>query len=67
MNIPLFNLGGGATEGDQLEAFKRRFGGIQSTINVFRKIVDPLKYLELCTEYDKDSSDLSYFPIYWKS
>ena len=61
-----FNLGGGAAEGDQLEAFKKRFGGTQVAIPLYRKIVDQDLYNNLCKSYNKDSNDVTYFPPYWK-
>jgi hypothetical protein len=64
--IRLFNLGGGAHEGDQLEAFKRRMGGKQVSIPLYRKIVDTLQYKKLCEHFGSDPNDLSYFPSYWK-
>jgi len=64
--VKMFNLGGGAQEGDQLEAFKRRMGGKQVSIPVYKKIVDSFQYNKLCEQFGKDSNDVSYFPSYWK-
>ncbi|QNL20594.1 GNAT family N-acetyltransferase [Hyphobacterium sp. CCMP332] len=61
-----FNLGGGASEGDHLEAFKRRFGGEKSLIPVYKKIVDRQTYLDLCDRICKGPIDSDYFPAYWK-
>lgn len=67
LGIPEFNLGGGSSEGDQLEAFKKRFGGVSKGIPLYRKIVDKDQYQALCKEYGKDPEELSYFPPYWKN
>lgn len=67
LGVEEFHLGGGATEGDHLEAFKRRMGGTRVLIPVYRKVVNQGKYNELCAAHHKDAEDLSYFPIYWKN
>ncbi len=64
--VKMFNLGGGAQEGDQLEAFKRRMGGKQVSIPIFKKIVDVFQYNKLCEQFGNDPNDTSYFPSYWK-
>lgn len=66
LRIPKFNLGGGVTEGDALEAFKKRFGGEKVLIPVYRKVVDVDRYSSLCEEYGVDANDSGYFPPYWK-
>lgn len=67
LGIMKFNLGGGAEEGDQLEAYKKRFGGRKAFIPLYRKIVNHDQYGSLCRSYNKDPTDISYFPPYWKS
>ncbi len=62
MNFQYLNLGGGAKEGDGLEAFKRRFGGIKYDLFSYPLIFDSEKYERLCSAAPMNSA---FFPRYY--
>lgn len=64
-NVQYVNLGGGVVDGDTLDDFKRRFGGIKKDIGICKRIVNELEYNRLCDQYNVDLSE-NYFPSYWK-
>ncbi len=63
--ISLINLGGGVTDGDYLDDFKRRFGGDQVNIGLFKGISMQEEYNRLCEENGLSLTD-KYFPPYWR-
>jgi hypothetical protein len=64
-NVGKFHLGGGAAEGDSLEQFKRRIGGKQTAVPVYRAVLDQDKYESLVREFGGPDSGSAYFPPYW--
>ena len=63
--VKFLNLGGGVTEGDQLENFKRRFGGQAQSSGIYKSIINQSQYNSLCEQFKVDLSS-NYFPVYWK-
>ena len=66
LGVSTIHLGGGAEEGDNLEAFKRRLGGTRVVIPAYKSIINSTVYEKLCHAHGYSGSDHSYFPIYWK-
>ncbi|HHN63805.1 MAG TPA: hypothetical protein ENK09_00385 [Nitrospirae bacterium] len=64
LSIPYINLGGGVKENDNLELFKKRFGGIEFKIQILKQIFDKERYEYLLNKYAKDICT-KYFPPYW--
>jgi len=62
--IPYLNLGGGVTDGDTLEEFKRRFGARRVGLYHVREIFRPDVYNRLCLEAGVDPDAANYFPAY---
>ncbi|MEQ9187354.1 MAG: GNAT family N-acetyltransferase [Cryomorphaceae bacterium] len=67
MKVKTFHLGGGSSEGDHLEAFKRRFGGRKHSIPIWKEVLNQNVYGEICKSFGVAPSDNGYFPAYWKS
>jgi hypothetical protein len=65
VGVKYINLGGGITEGDALEQFKKRFGGSEEKLRVSKEITFPREYNRLCLEYKIDAGKNPYFPEYW--
>lgn len=63
--VKYLNLGGGVAEGDQLDSFKRRFGGDSRFSGIFKSIINQTQYNSLCEHFKVDLST-NYFPSYWK-
>ncbi len=59
------NLGGGVSEGDHLDQFKRRFGGIAQKLLLLKGIASNDEYQRLCTSYNVSNENNNYFPPYW--
>lgn len=65
-SIPQLFLGGGIKAGDDLEQFKRRFGGTQYKGACYKEIFNQTAYQSLCKQH-RVSPDIDggYFPPYW--
>ena len=59
------NLGGGVSEGDHLDSFKRRFGGNACYSGIYKSIINQTEYSSLCEQFKVDLSS-DYFPSYWR-
>lgn len=66
LGVSTIHLGGGAKEGDNLEAFKRRLGGKRVVIPAYKSIINLTAYEKQCRAHGCSGGDHSYFPIYWK-
>lgn len=64
--VEILNMGGGVTENDSLDDFKRRFGGKSNSIFVRKDIFDEVKFNNLCELNSVDINNNNYFPPYWK-
>jgi hypothetical protein len=63
--IPCLNLGGGVRQGDPLESFKRRFGGVPVRGQVIKQIFDRNRY-DYLMKYATTREEQRYFPPYWR-
>lgn len=63
-NIPYLNLGGGISENDNLENFKRRFGGKCYSYHALKEIYDKTRFERLCENL---TVARKYFPPYHTS
>lgn len=62
----IFNLGGGATESDDLDTFKRRFGGHAAAVYLVKDILNQDEYASLCSAYcSADDLARGLFPPYY--
>jgi hypothetical protein len=61
------NLGGGVTEGDTLQQFKKRFGGNISDFRSIKGVSSIDDYNLICSNYIIDSEESNYFPPYYKN
>ncbi len=67
LGLPWLNLGGGAVEGDGLEKFKSRFGGVPSRAGGWSRVFDPSAYLAACQRRGVPAevgAGAEYFPAY---
>lgn len=64
LGVRSLNLGGGAREGDALEAFKRRLGGQAQCIPVLKQVYDAPLFAQLCADAGKAANLAGYFPPY---
>jgi hypothetical protein len=62
--VRYFNLGGGAHEGDALDAFKRRFGGNPLSVPVLKQVFVRDRYDSLCRQAGTAERVGGYFPPY---
>jgi len=62
--VRFFNLGGGAHEGDSLDAFKRRFGGRPVSIPVIKQVYDRDMFEALCARAGASARSNAFFPPY---
>jgi hypothetical protein len=62
--VPMFNLGGGAREDDDVARAKQRFGCDRLPLRALKEIYDLPKYLELCTTAGVDPFGDGWFPPY---
>ncbi len=61
--VRYFNLGGGAREGDTLDAFKRRFGGTSLSAAVLKQVYLREQFTALCHQAE-GGERAGYFPPY---
>jgi len=66
IGIQYINLGGGVRDQDDLENFKKRFGGERANLNTINGITCKSEYQNLCNLFDIDTES-NYFPPYWKN
>lgn len=64
LGIPLLNMGGGIKQGDDLDHFKRRFGGKAQTFHILNQIYDEPTFKQLCQQ---TSVNPNYFPPYYNT
>lgn len=62
--VRIVNMGGGIKEGDFLDDFKRRFGGIPEKTGKISGVINQEKFDELCAKYNNNKNSI-YFPPYW--
>jgi hypothetical protein len=62
--VRFFNLGGGARSGDDLDAFKRRFGGRSVGVPVLKQVYMHERFAALCREARAEDRSSGYFPPY---
>ncbi len=48
--VRYLNFGGGVRDGDALEAFKRRFGGISLNVPVLKQVYEREQFMALCRQ-----------------
>lgn len=65
MGISKINLGGGVYEGDNLDNFKRRFGGTKECLGICKGVAATKEYERLCREANVSLDKDNYFPPYW--
>jgi hypothetical protein len=61
----VLNLGGGARPGDDLEAFKRRFGGHSVRGVSLKQVYDRRRFEEVSWRHGVPATIEGYFPAYW--
>jgi hypothetical protein len=65
-SIPQLFLGGGIKAGDDLEQFKRRFGGTPYEGTCYKEIFNQAAYQALCKQHGVSTEiGTGYFPPYW--
>ncbi|GAB4223045.1 MAG: hypothetical protein Tsb005_16870 [Gammaproteobacteria bacterium] len=64
LNIPYFNLSGGAIDKPGLDLFKRRLGGKILLTYSMREIFNPATYQDLCYQRGTRTDSEQYFPAY---
>jgi hypothetical protein len=62
--VRCFNLGGGARDGDTLDAFKRRFGGKSMGVPVLKQVYLHEQFMALCHQAKLADRPAGYFPPY---
>ncbi len=65
--VSQINLGGGVSDNDHLDQFKRRFGGTSEKLLLMKGITSNDVYQMLCNTYNVSSDDNTYFPPYWSN
>jgi hypothetical protein len=65
LGIEYVNLGGGVNENDSLDQFKKKFGGYETSLNIWKGIALKDVFDELCKEYNVSTELTTYFPPYW--
>lgn len=65
--IERLHLGGGVKEGDDLDNFKRRFGGKKIVLKKVNGVINNEEYQSLCSRYQISENDTDYFPPYWQN
>lgn len=63
--IQSFLLGPGRSQGDDtLLRFKQGFARLTLPLHIFRKVINPVAYQQICAERGVDPEATSYFPAY---
>lgn len=65
IGIKFLNLGGGIHENDNLDQFKKKFGGTKSSLFLFKGIASSTEFEKLCNEFNVSTETTNYFPPYW--
>lgn len=66
LGIPILNLGGGIKPGDDLDNFKRRFGGVPYACNIVKQIYNRDFFEDICQKAGVfGQTKNAYFPPYY--